>query len=73
MTPGALCRGPEMHVAHREPLGTRWCFVCREHQPFTITITTPIEPSYYGPHPRIHCPRGHVDGDLFPGRTRTWE
>lgn len=48
----------------------RWCFVCRKRVPFTITKHVPIDPmSYYGPHWPVECPKGHNDGDCFPG---TW-
>lgn len=52
----------------------RWCFVCRKRVPFTLTVHTPIDPmSYYGPHATVECPKGHTDGDCFPGTYREWE
>jgi hypothetical protein len=53
--------------------GVRWCFYCRKRVTFTLTVHVPTDPmSYYGPHADIKCERGHVDGDLFPGRWREW-
>ena len=65
-----------MRVLSDEPHGEpRWCFVCRKRVPFRLRVTVPKdEMSYYGPTPSIRCePRGHADGDCFPGRFREWE
>lgn len=49
----------------------QWCFVCRKRVRFVQTMHVPTDPmSYYGPHWTVECPRGHVDGDLFPGWVR---
>lgn len=67
-----VCFGPAMEVVSEDDRGERWCFTCRQRRPFTLTVTAPVEPSYYGPSFSIHCDRGHDDGDLFPGRIREW-
>lgn len=69
-----ICRGPKMEVIHSESLGERWCFRCRKRREFFYRVSAPIEPSYYDPNPSIRCDTwGHIDGDLFPGRSREWE
>ena len=62
------------HVVSRRDYGERWCFVCRKRVPFTLTVHAPDDPmSYYGPHSTVECvPRGHEDGDCFPGTGREW-
>lgn len=72
MTTLHICR-EEMREVHREDIGRRFCFYCRKHVEFMYVVTAPVRLSYYGPNPSIQCPRGHVDGDLFPGRVREWE
>lgn len=67
-----VCYGPPMEEVRREPDGERWCFVCRQRRRFDFVVHAPTEPSYYGPSPSIVDERGHVDGDLFPGRIREW-
>ena len=62
--------GPATADIHRESDGTRWCFVCRAPTEFEYVVTATVEPSYYDPTSSIQCPHGHIDGDLFPGRTR---
>ena len=68
-----ICR-EEMHEVTRKPHGDqRWCFQCRDRVPFEFIVTAPVGPSYYEPNPSIECgPRGHIDGDMFPGRWREW-
>jgi hypothetical protein len=50
----------------------RWCFICRKRVHFSMSITEPPPMSYYGPTATVSCPRGHVDGDCFPGTYREW-
>jgi hypothetical protein len=67
--------GPVKEVL-RTPLGPRWCFRCRARAEFfTVVHAYDCDPrdDYYGPWPSIECEHGHDDGDLFPGRVRTWE
>lgn len=69
-----ICRPGPMEEVYREELGERWCFVCRKRVPFTLTVMREVEISYYEPNPGIYCtPRGHLDGDCFPGTAREWE
>lgn len=68
-----ICRGPEMEEIHRERVGARWCFRCRERAVFDYVVTAPSTPSYYGPNPSIQCPSGHHDGDIGFGGSREWE
>lgn len=72
---GIALSGTRMREHTREPHGvTRWCFVCHKHCDFELVITVPDGPSYYGPNARIECVACKTnDGDLFPGRYRTWE
>ena len=63
--------GPQRVYAERA-VGERWCFVCRKRVDFTDRLTGDAEPSYYEPVWTRECPRGHSDGDLFPGYERTW-
>lgn len=65
--------GPRLVEIVREAEGVRWCFVCRKRRNFEFVVKTPAEPSYYGPSASVVGECGHVDGDLFPGRTREWE
>lgn len=68
-----VCHTP-MRVYSQRPDGERFCFVCRKRVAFTFTVMVPTDPeSYYGPSPSVECENGHWDGDLFPGRHRTWE
>jgi hypothetical protein len=61
------------HEISRKDIGQRWCFGCRRHVRFTLTVNAPVDPmSYYGPHADIRCENGHHDGDLFPGLIREW-
>lgn len=64
-----------MRLIREEDLGERWCFVCRKRLEFVFQVHTPVdEMSYYGPSGSVRCkPRGHYDGDLFPGRFREWD
>jgi hypothetical protein len=56
------------------PMGEKWCFVCRKRVEFIQTMHVPIDPmSYYGPHWSVRCPKGHHDGDIFPGYVREWD
>lgn len=68
-------RVPTKVISVRENGEPRWCFRCRKRVPFIITTSVPIDPmSYYGPNASIKCePRGHLDGDCFPGTFREWE
>lgn len=50
-----------------------WCFQCRKRRMFYRVVMLTVEPSNYGPYVSIRCERGHVDGDLFPGRTREYD
>jgi hypothetical protein len=69
---GHIHRVPTHPVSTRSE-GERWCFVCRKRVEFTRTVHVPDELySYYGPHATIECPKGHHDGDLFPGYVREW-
>lgn len=61
-----------MEELRRESWGERWCFICRKRTEFTLTISAPVEPSYYGPSAAVRCDRGHYDGDVFPGCSREW-
>lgn len=65
-----VCSGGLTEVIASESAGERWCFVCRQRVEFTDTCTAYTEPSYYDPWWTRKCPRGHVDGDLFPGWSR---
>ena len=71
MTALHICRTP-MKVIDTRDAGDRWCFVCRKRVPFTDECWATIEPSYYDPQWQRRCPRGHIDGDLFPGYSREW-
>lgn len=69
-----FCRGPEMSEIHREDIGERWCFSCRQQARFIYMVHAPTEPSYYGPNPSIRCGNcGQIDGDCGFGRSREWE
>ena len=68
---GVIC-GSSLTVVGRVACGVAWCFQCRARVEFETVIRAPDGPSYYGPSPSVECPRGHVDGDLFPGRIREW-
>lgn len=61
-------------VYARRDDGVRWCFRCRKRVPFTLIARRPVDPmSYYGPHFTVECPKGHADGDCFPGTYREWD
>lgn len=64
-----------MRVYSEKPDGERWCFECRKRVPFVFRVSVPVdEMSYYGPSASVRCvPRGHLDGDCFPGTFREWE
>lgn len=67
--------GPAKEVM-RAALGERYCYRCRRRRPFFTIVYAydcPPEDDYYGPWPAVECADGHEDGDLFPGRVRTWE
>lgn len=69
-----VCRGPRMKETHRESLGVRWCFACRQRVEFVYVVHGPVEPGYYEPLPSVQCTSCNTpDADLFPGRTREWE
>lgn len=63
-------------VYHRRPEGERYCFGCRKRVEFEfLAMRYDCDPmdDYYGPWGAIKCvPRGHLDGDMFPGRFRIW-
>jgi hypothetical protein len=67
----AIVCGPGMReVAREESAGIQWCFRCRKRVEFTDRLMADIQPSYYEPNWVRKCPKGHEDGDLFPGRWR---
>lgn len=67
-----VCYEP-MEERKRESDGERWCFYCHKRREFLFIVTAPIGISYYGPNPSIRCSVCDTsDGDLFPGRERTW-
>jgi hypothetical protein len=70
--PLVVCGPGEVKVLDAQSLGDKWCFVCRKRVEFTKTVKADAQPSYYDPWVTITCPRGHQDGDLFPGWTREW-
>ena len=39
----------------------RWCFGCRKHVRYNLTLTGSREPSYYGPSWSADCPNGCGD------------
>lgn len=65
--------GPTSEVIHTEPVGIRWCFVCRKRVEFTDRFRVPVEPSYWEPFWTRTCAAGHVDGDVGFGRWREWQ
>ena len=74
-----VCRGPKMTEFKRWDEGVHWCFTCRKRVQFWQILR---KASYedilatYGfwTHSRsIECELGHLDGDLFPGRSREWD
>ena len=68
-----ICRTPT-RVSSRSPAGERWCFPCRARRLFDLVVETPDgPPSVYESTLSIVCAAGHLDGDLFPGRARTWD
>lgn len=73
MCAGAICGEQLNEVVRRADGAERWCFRCRAIRRFEYVVLAPVEPSYYGPTPRIECATCHlIDGDLFPGRYREW-
>ena len=75
LAPGVVVCGPgPMVERRREPQGERWCFQCRRRVDFDFVVRVEVEPSYWGPDASVECrPAGHIDGDLFPGRSREWD
>lgn len=68
-----ICRPGKTEVIKTTPREIKWCFVCRKCVEFTDYLIAEIEPLYYDPWWRRTCPRGHDDGDLFPGRYREYD
>lgn len=74
-----ICRGPEMTEHKRWDEGVLWCFQCRKRVQFwqivKVASREDIEATMgFWTHSRtIECERGHVNGDLFPGRWREWD
>ncbi len=74
-----ICHGPEMTEHKRWDEGVLWCFQCRKRVQFwqvlrVASIEDIIATMGFWTHDRtMECERGHVDGDLFPGRSREWD
>ena len=74
-----ICRGPEMHEVKRWDEGIHWCFVCRKRVQFWQIVKAPSMEDliawmgFYSHSRTIECERGHLNGDLFPGRWREWD
>jgi hypothetical protein len=64
---GHICMGPRMA---QRPLRKRhrwkWCFECRKRLPHMLTLSYPIEPSYYGAHDWWKCSGCGKDRTEFP-------
>jgi hypothetical protein len=69
---GYVCGPTRTRTLAVQSAGERWCFRCRQRVEFTDTCTADVGPSYYEPWWTRRCPRGHIDGDLFPGWSREW-
>lgn len=70
----SIC-GEALKEVSRRYDGNRWCFRCCDPRAFEFVISAPVGPmSYYGPTFSVQCAScGLVDGDLFPGRSRSWD
>ena len=66
---------PEMREVHRETVGVRWCFHCRERVEFVFVVLDTVEkPTYWDPIRAIRCSACNTtDGDCGFGRSREWE
>lgn len=66
-----VCWTEPMVEVFRNPIGVKWCFVCRKRRQFEHVCDAPAELSWYGPVNRIECAVCRTrDGDCFPGRER---
>lgn len=69
-----ICGPGEVETVRTDPLGVKWCFVCRKRVEFTQYVKRAADwrNDYYGPWAEISCENDHQDGDLFPGWAREW-
>jgi hypothetical protein len=53
--------GPSRVIAQVFEEQPRWCFGCRKHVRYNLSLTGPIGPSYYEPTWDADCPNGCGD------------
>jgi hypothetical protein len=71
---GVVCGPTKVIEVSRKEKGIHWCFVCRQRVPFFFVVRRDdVEEDYYGPWMSVEDEKGHINGDLFPGRERVWE
>lgn len=68
-----LCTGPEPARVDRESASVRWCWRCREHRVFLLTLTEYGPNSYYDPEWTLRCDRCDRDwSDMMGSRLGRW-
>lgn len=66
-----ICGPGPMETLETHYLGIKWCFRCRAKVMFFDRLRCELGRSYYGPEWERTCENDHLDGDLFPGWSRT--